>query len=100
MLVVIAWFMAASIFIAVWLRAKSILLHRRVTNPVFASDPALRRYYGKLGLSCEIAFYISVLAAMALFSWFMFVLFGLTTTLVIAGIVAATGLLIWILVTL
>ena len=100
MLVVIAWFTAASIFITFWLRAKSVLLHRRVTNPVFASDPALRRYYGKLGLSCEIGFYFSVLVSLALGSWFIFELFGLTAALVIVGIVVTTGLLIWILVTL
>lgn len=100
MLLVVGWFAAASGFVAFWLRQKSILIHRRVVNPVFASDPDLRRYYGRVGLASEIGYYVASLVALALVAWLVFELFGLVAMLVLMGAVVATGLLLWLLVSL
>lgn len=100
MLIVLGWFAAASGFLAFWLRQKSILIHRRVVNPVFASDPDLRRYYGKVGLASEIGFYVAALVTLALVSWLVFELFGLVAMLVLMGAIIATGLVLWLLVSL
>jgi len=94
-LVVLAWLTVVSVFAAVFLRAKAVLFHRRIQTPVFASDPDLRQYYGKLGLACELGFYLSGLFSFALLSWFCVELFGVVVALIIMGIVVVTGVLLW-----